>query len=142
MAVSTDNVFGALVSFVQTSVPVAWLEQVPEQTDDAAVRAMPYVAAEGDLSQTRTFEGLVIDEGQVTLHCYAVGDTAATALGLQVKALFHNPEAWAAIPVTNAQFAEASVAGYGLHEEAELNFDGDPVWRYDVTLNVVLSALR
>lgn len=137
---SADNVYGALVDYVKSSLGTeVWLEIIPEQTT-ATERALPYVAVEGDIDRVWTFEAKYLDTGMVKLKCYAVGDTAAGSLGARVLALFANPDSWAGIPIQGAKFVEASVKKHGLHEDENTDQDANVVYMFYVDLDVVVTG--
>lgn len=132
----TTDVYGALASYIETNLSVdCYVAMEPEQTTPL-VRALPYIAFEGKFSEQYDFENSYEDEGDIDVNCLAVTDESARTLGISVRNLFGKSETWQAIPATNFHFIEASPGAFELRPEENTDQDGQPVYRYQVTLHV------
>jgi hypothetical protein len=136
----TVGIFGALVQYVATGtgLPV-WLNRTPEQTLPSQ-NVLPYIDLEGDFTTEWNEERSVVDVGDVTFKCFAVGGATAEAMGEQVKALFGDPAEWAGIPIQGKRFFEVSRSGFGLHTEDEPDAEANVVYRYEVRFHVQVSG--
>lgn len=132
----TLDEYGALASYIETNLSVdAYTAMEPEQTTPLQ-RVLPYIAFEGKFTEEYDFENNWENEGDIEVNCMAVGDEAARALGLRVRNLFGKSETWQTIPTTGFNFIEASIRGIELRPEENVDQDGQPVYRYQVTLHV------
>ncbi len=132
----TTDEYGALASYIGNAIGVdCYLAMEPEQTQPLQ-RTLPYIAFEGKFSQEYDFENNYENTGDIDVNCLARTDEDARSLGISVKNLFGKPSTWPAIPATGFYFIEASPGALELRPEENTDQDGQPVYRYQVTLHV------